>query len=383
MASRGTHQPEGEHRLIGQTLSLQSLSKSFGKVRAVENVSFDIEAGEFVSVLGPSGSGKTTLLTMIAGFERPSGGLISIGGRDVTAVAPNRRNIGMVFQKYALFPHMTVLQNVAFPLRMRGMARPAVQARVSQTLDLVQLARYGDRYPSQLSGGQQQRVAVARALVFEPPVLLMDEPLGALDRNLRQSMQLEIKRLQEKLGATVLYVTHDQDEALTMSDRVAIMADGALVQIGAPAEIYGQPRSPFVADFIGKMNFMDGEYQGEDAGVCKVRLSPVTAVTAPLPCDEELKRIRQHRSVKLAIRPERLSFVEPGAQSALPGRVEATIFVGAFHLYLVRLETRGNPLVQVQLAASSPSPLVEAGKPVALAADTDAFHVFASAEGVA
>lgn len=364
--------------MIGQKLSLQGLNKSFSQAVAVSDVSFEVEAGEFVSVLGPSGSGKTTLLTMIAGFESPTTGRISIGGRDITAVAPNHRNIGMIFQRYALFPHMTVEQNIAFPLRMRSLARPAIARRVQRMLDLVQLAKFGDRYPSQLSGGQQQRVAVARALVFEPPVLLMDEPLGALDKNLRQSMQLEIKKLQSELGVTVIYVTHDQDEALTMSDRVAIMAGGTLVQIGEPADIYNRPRSPFVADFVGKMNFIDGECQAWDAEDCHIRLSSSTSIAVPARDPDDRNRIRRGQPVNLAIRPERLSFTGRGSPGAMPGRIEDRIFLGSTHLYLVRLETRGKPLVQVELPGSRQDGLAAIGDGVALTAERDAFLVFAS-----
>jgi mannopine transport system ATP-binding protein len=362
--------------LIGETLSLQGLKKNFGDAVAVDDVSFDIDAGEFVSILGPSGSGKTTLLMMIAGFESPNAGVISLGGRDITCLAPNRRNIGMVFQKYALFPHMTVRQNVAFPLRMRGIAKMAITDRVKDALDLVQLNVFGDRFPNQLSGGQQQRVAVARALVFEPPLLLMDEPLGALDKNLREAMQLEIKRLQKSLGATVVYVTHDQDEALTMSDRVAVMAGGSLVQIGQPTELYGRPKSPFVADFIGKMNFIEGEYLGHEADACLIRLSETVIVTAPLPGTEDLQRFQKDRSVRLAVRPERLSLAEPGSPGALQGCVEANIFVGSFQLYLVRLETRGRPLVHVQVPAGGSAVLSEVGATVGLRAEKEALHVF-------
>lgn len=360
--------------MIGQTLFLGGLSKRFGQSVAVRDMSLDIAAGEFVSVLGPSGSGKTTLLTMIAGFESPTSGQIAIGGRDVTRVAPNHRNIGMVFQKYALFPHMTVEQNIAFPLRMRGADRTSISKRVKRVLDLVHLDSLAARYPAQLSGGQQQRVAVARALVFEPPVLLMDEPLGALDKNLRESMQLEIKKLQAQLGATVVYVTHDQDEALTMSDRVAVMADGKLAQLGAPAEIYDRPQTPFVADFIGKMNFMSGEYLGEKDGTCRIRISADVTVAAPAP---STKTLQKGDVVSLAVRPERLSFVEPSSPCAIPGRIEADIFVGASHLYLMRLETYDEPLVQVQMPAFARSGPKHGTAGVAIAAEENAFHVFA------
>jgi mannopine transport system ATP-binding protein len=366
--------------LIGETLSLHCLSKRFGRTVAVEDVSFNIAAGEFVSVLGPSGSGKTTLLTMIAGFEAPSSGQISIGGRDITAAAPNRRNIGMVFQKYALFPHMTVHQNVAFPLRMRRLDRLAIKDRVRRILDLVQLVGFDHRYPSQLSGGQQQRVAVARALVCEPPVLLMDEPLGALDKNLREAMQLEIKRIQSKLGATVVYVTHDQDEAMTLSDRVAVMSGGTLVQLGSPADIYHRPRSPFVAQFVGKMNFIDGECQRDEAGTCQIRISDRITVAAPSPSLDVAGRLQRGRAVKLAVRPESLSFAQPDSATAIPGHIDAEIFVGAFRLYLVRLATIGQPIVQIQLPASTSVGPFRRGERVDLYAAKEDFHVFAAPE---
>ena len=366
--------------MIGETLTLQSLSKRFGRTVAVEDVSFDIAPGEFVSVLGPSGSGKTTLLTMIAGFEAPSSGQISIGGRDITAAAPNRRNIGMVFQKYALFPHMTVHQNVAFPLRMRRFDRPAIKDRVRRILDLVQLVGFDDRYPNQLSGGQQQRVAVARALVCEPPVLLMDEPLGALDKNLREAMQLEIKRIQSKLGATVVYVTHDQDEAMTLSDRVAVMSGGTLVQLGSPVEIYHRPQSPFVAQFVGKMNFIDGECQRDEAGTCHIRISDSITVAASSPSSDGAGRLQQGQRVKLAVRPESLSFAQPDSATAIPGHIDAEIFVGAFRLYLVRLATIGQPIVQIQLPASTSVGPFRRGESVGLYAAKEDFHVFAAPE---
>lgn len=220
--------------MIGAPVFIDRIGKVYGSQTAVGAVTLDVPAGEFLSILGPSGSGKTTLLTMIAGFESPSAGRIIIDGRDVTAVSPDRRNIGMVFQRYALFPHLTVAENIAFPLKMRGVRKDLRAERVGRALDLVQLPDYAKRYPHELSGGQQQRVAVARAIVFEPPVLLMDEPLGALDKKLRESMQIEIKQLQRRLGATVIYVTHDQEEALTMSDRIAVMAKGQLAQLGTP-----------------------------------------------------------------------------------------------------------------------------------------------------
>ncbi|TKT75660.1 ABC transporter ATP-binding protein [Aquamicrobium sp. LC103] len=365
--------------MIGQVLALQKLRKRYNDAVAVDNVSLEIQAGEFVSILGPSGSGKTTLLAMIAGFERPCEGSISIGARDVTALAPNHRNIGMVFQKYALFPHLTVGQNIAFPLQMRGLKRTLIADRIKRSLELVQLGEYERRYPHELSGGQQQRVAVARATVFEPPVLLMDEPLGALDKKLRETMQLEISRLQKRLGATVVYVTHDQDEALTMSDRVAVMSKGNLVQIGEPVELYQRPQSAFVADFIGKMNFIDVEYLADRHDACTVRLNETVTLSVPRLGANERARVTKGDLVRLAVRPERLSIVETEATDTIQGIVESSVFVGSFQLVLVRINARGNPVMQVQVPISSSTPFVRVGENVGVAAKKDAFHVFAPA----
>ncbi|MGI8311998.1 ABC transporter ATP-binding protein [Saccharopolyspora hattusasensis] len=236
------------------SVSLRGLTKEYAGARAVDGIDLDIPAGEFFTLLGPSGCGKTTTLMMLAGFVQPSGGGVLIDGRDVANVPPTHRDIGMVFQNYALFPHLTVFQNLAFPLEMRRLRRPEIARRVSEALKLVRLEQWADSYPGQLSGGQQQRVAVARAVVFNPPVLLMDEPLGALDRKLRMQLQLQIRSLQRELGLTVVYVTHDQDEAMSMSDRVAIMRQGRIEQVGTPAELYETPVSIFVADFLGDNN---------------------------------------------------------------------------------------------------------------------------------
>ena len=254
-------------------LVLRDLRKSFGSAVAVDGIDLEVRRGEFVTLLGPSGSGKTTTLRMVAGFMSPSGGSIEIDGSDMTRVPPYRRDVGMVFQNYALFPHMTAAQNVAFPLRMRGQPRAEIDRRVADALDLVKLGDLGDRYPRQLSGGQQQRIALARAVVFEPRVLLMDEPLGALDRKLRESLQLEIIRVSRQLGATVLYVTHDQEEALVMSDRIAIFSDGRIEQLGSGEDLYDRPASLFVADFIGESNILRGRYEvdGADGGVDDTR----------------------------------------------------------------------------------------------------------------
>lgn len=364
--------------VIGNTLSLEGIEKHFDGSPAVREISFKVEAGEFLSVLGPSGSGKTTVLSMIAGFERPTRGSISIGGRDVTLVPPNRRNIGMVFQKYALFPHLTVSQNIAFPLKMRGkLSRREIADRVARILDTVHLGNYAGRYPHELSGGQQQRVALARALVFEPPVILMDEPLGALDKKLREAMQFEIKRLHERLGATVVYVTHDQDEALTMSDRVAVMFDGNIEQVGTPLDLYRKPASERVADFIGRMNFLDGHRGRDHTGQPCIRISDAPALPEggvstraghDGPADDQ---------VRLAIRPERVTLARRGEGGglALPGIVETSVFIGSCHIFLVRLPGHGDKTIQVQATVSGSVPF-QRNENVDVLVDESAMHVF-------
>jgi putative spermidine/putrescine transport system ATP-binding protein len=239
-------------------LDVERVTKRFGTVTAVADVSLSVAAGEFLTILGPSGSGKTTLLKLIAGFEMPDLGAIRIDADDVTAVDPGRRNIGMVFQNYALFPHLDVARNVGYPLAMRKIAKAEIARRVAEALAMVELAGFGDRKPSQLSGGQQQRVALARATVFHPRLLLLDEPFGALDRKLREQMQLEVRRLQRRLGLTTIFITHDQEEALVMSDRIAVMDKGRVQQIGEPHEIYEAPANAFVAGFVGESNFLTG-----------------------------------------------------------------------------------------------------------------------------
>ena len=241
----------------GRRLELIGVCKRYESgPEVVKDVSFTLEPGEFLTLLGPSGSGKTTTLMMVAGFELPSAGEIRVDERDVSTLSPDRRNFGVVFQGYALFPHMTVEENVAFPMKMRGLARSECTRRAREMLDKVGLADFSDRKPRALSGGQQQRVALARALVFEPDALLLDEPLGALDRRLREAMQIEIKELQKRIGISILFVTHDQDEAMMMSDRIAVMNKGRIVQIGSPAEVYQHPRSAFVASFLGETNLI-------------------------------------------------------------------------------------------------------------------------------
>jgi putative spermidine/putrescine transport system ATP-binding protein len=258
-------------------LRLRDVIKSYdGKTNAVDGVAIAIERGEFVTFLGPSGSGKTTTLMMIAGFEHPTRGTIELAGENLTERKPYQRNIGMVFQNYALFPHMTALKNVIFPLRMRHFPRDEVEGRARKMLDLVGLARFADRYPRELSGGQQQRVALARGLVFNPDVLLLDEPLGALDKNLREQMQVEIKRIHREVGITMIYVTHDQTEAMTMSDRVAVFRDGRIEQLASPLEVYDRPVNRFVGEFIGDSNFFAGRADRARPGVIELdKIGPV------------------------------------------------------------------------------------------------------------
>ncbi|MPZ33452.1 MAG: ATP-binding cassette domain-containing protein [Rhodospirillales bacterium] len=284
--------------MTSATIRLDDVTKTFdGRVLAVDGVTLDIAAGEFFSLLGPSGCGKTTSLRMIAGFERPDSGRVHVAGQDITDVAVHKRDMGMVFQSYALFPHRTVAENVAFGLRMREVPKPDIERRVKAALAQVALTGLEERKPGQLSGGQQQRVALARALVVEPPVLLCDEPLGALDRKLRQQMQFELKELQKRLGVTLVFVTHDQEEALAMSDRIAVMNHGKVEQVGAPTEIYERPRTRFVADFIGEINIL-----------------------------EEGGRAR-------ALRPEKIRLVSDGAR--VSGTVETANFLGGSTLLRV------------------------------------------------
>jgi putative spermidine/putrescine transport system ATP-binding protein len=277
-------------------LRLRNLVKSYDeKTAAVDDVSIDIERGEFLTLLGPSGSGKTTTLLMIAGFEVPTSGAIELAGDDLVAMRPYQRNIGMVFQSYALFPHMTAWKNVVFPLKMRRFPRHEMKARADRMLDRVGLRQLADRYPRELSGGQQQRVALARGLVFNPDVLLLDEPLGALDKNLREQMQLEIKRIHRELGITMVYVTHDQTEAMTMSDRIAVFRDGKLEQTGSPLDVYHRPINRFVGEFIGESNFFAGRINSSDcvelSGIGPVRV----AQTSKPPAGEVLVMIRPER----------------------------------------------------------------------------------------
>jgi putative spermidine/putrescine transport system ATP-binding protein/spermidine/putrescine transport system ATP-binding protein len=306
---------------------LDSVTKDYGAVRAVDAVSLAIERGTIYSLLGPSGCGKTTTLRLIAGFEQPSAGDVLIRGARVNDVPPYKRDISIVFQSYALFPHLTVGDNVAFGLRMRRVPRAERGKAVAEALNMVKLSGYAERYPRQLSGGQQQRVALARAIVIRPAVLLLDEPLGALDKMLREEMQVELRQLQQRLGITAVFVTHDQEEALTLSDRVAVMRNGRLEQVGAPREIYERPRTEFVAGFLGASNFFDGRVVGRRDGVAEidVRGWRVQARDEGAAAGE---------SVRIAVRPERTWIGNPG-QFAQAARVREIIYRGqSTHYYL-------------------------------------------------
>jgi putative spermidine/putrescine transport system ATP-binding protein len=308
---------------------ISGLAKSYGSVRAIDHVSLSVELGEFVTLLGPSGSGKTTLLMMIAGFVRPDAGSILVGGQDIVRLPPHKRNVGMVFQNYALFPHMSVGENIAYPLRLRRVAKAEARERVAQALELVRLEGYEERRVDQLSGGQRQRVALARAVVFEPRILLMDEPLSALDKQLRERMQIEIRHLHDNLGTTTVAVTHDQREALTMSDRVAVLHQGRLMQFASPRELYERPDSRFVAEFIGESSFLPVEIDGRTA-----RYRGQALKLAELP-EAGTGRLR------LLIRPEKLEFVRDGHDAGdvnrFEGRLVDAVFQGESVLMTIRL----------------------------------------------
>jgi putative spermidine/putrescine transport system ATP-binding protein len=319
-----------------------------GVARIVDNLNLDIRRGEFLTLLGPSGSGKTTTLMLLAGFETPTSGEILLDGKPLSRVPPHQRDIGMVFQNYALFPHMSVAENIGFPLSVRGIASAERTGRIERALDMVQLAGFGARRPAQLSGGQQQRVAVARALVFEPKLILMDEPLGALDKYLREQMQLEIRRLHQRLGVTMVYVTHDQSEALTLSDRIAVFHRGRIEQLDTPEQIYEHPRNAFVARFIGENNRLAGRLEAVADGRCTVHVAAGNA------CIEGTlaEPIGQGGAVSVSLRPERVQIrpaghtidAHPGCRLAgalreviyLGDHVRARVAIGAHEDFMVK-----------------------------------------------
>ncbi|HZD17038.1 MAG TPA: ABC transporter ATP-binding protein [Actinomycetota bacterium] len=343
-------QPEAriEERLTprepGVAVRLDGVRKLFGDVRAVDGISLEVREGEFFSMLGPSGSGKTTCLRLIAGFEVPTEGRVLLGGEDVTDLAPHQRDVNTVFQDYALFPHMTVRGNVEYGLKVKKVPREERDMRVAEALAMVRLEQLGDRRPVQLSGGQRQRVALARALVNRPKVLLLDEPLGALDLKLRQAMQLELKQIQQRVGLTFIYVTHDQEEALTMSDRLAVFDHGRIEQVGTPAEVYERPATAFVAGFVGTSNVLSGDVARQIAG-------------SPAP---------------FTIRPEKIRIGDPGAvaghqECTATGHVREVVYIGALTKYIVSLDVGGELVVfQQNLTTSSMEALQVKGSAVRL-----------------
>ena len=322
-------------------LRLEAVSKRYGEVQALRPLTLDVAPGELLALLGPSGCGKTTTLRIIAGFEMPETGSVLIGGRDVTDLPPNRRALGMVFQSYSLFPHMSVGENVAFGLKMRGVSSVDRAGRVRRMLDLVRLSGYEDRTVHQLSGGQQQRVALARALVTDPTILLLDEPLGALDKNLRERMQFELREIQRRLGITSILVTHDQEEALTMSDRVAVMKDGEIVQIGTPSEVYGRPRTRFVSEFLGTANILSGLIgRGAQAGAWTVRLD--AGGVAEVGAEPDFQAT-EGRRVLVAVRPEHVRLGAP-AGTGIVGHVRDVVFRGSYVAYEIDVPGQDEPV---------------------------------------
>jgi spermidine/putrescine transport system ATP-binding protein len=346
--------------VAGGVVSLVGLEKKFGSFTAVDGIDLEIPAGEFFSMLGPSGCGKTTTLRMIAGFEHPTSGEVMLDGEDVTDMSPSRRPVHTVFQSYALFPHLRVFDNVAFGLRRQGVARGEVRTRVGEALELVQLVGFEKRKPGQLSGGQQQRVALARALVLHPSVLLLDEPLGALDAKLRRQLQVELKLLQEQVGITFVYVTHDQEEALTMSDRIAVMNRGRVEQCDEPLRVYEEPATAFVADFLGVSNLMDATVTtGSTSGAC-VRLDHGIEVEA------QAGDLVARGPVKVVIRPERVRIEPAGADgpNRVPGMIQRTVYLGSGQQVSIVLASGQSVVALVQNSADESAETLRTGTPV-------------------
>ena len=334
-----------------EKLELRSVTKRYGSFVALEDVSVDIDAGEFMTLLGPSGSGKTTMLMTIAGFVEPSAGDVTLDGTQITHLPPERRNFGVVFQGYALFPHMRVWDNVGYPLRVRGMNKAEAETKIRNALDLIRLSHLAERYPKQLSGGQQQRVALARSLVFSPELLLLDEPLSALDRALRKDMQRELKDLHERVGTTFIYVTHDQEEALSMSDRIAILRNGRIEQLGTPQDLYENPKSIFIANFLGKSNFLPARIvHSNGTGT----IYEVGGFEFNLKCN---KTLESGGEISIALRPERLSLY--GDENAapfnrIPGRIKKVSYFGQLYEVVVETDVAGEILVTADLGHEQP-----------------------------
>ncbi len=352
-------------------VELHGITKRFGSVTAVDDVSLHVRSGEFFSLLGESGCGKTTTLRLIAGLEQPTAGRVVLDGIDMTSTPPHKRRVNTVFQSYALFPHLSVFDNVAFGLRRRRTPKPELRTRVEDILHVVDLDGLDKRMPSQLSGGQQQRVALARALVLDPAVLLLDEPLGALDAKLRKRLQLELKSLQERVGVTFVYVTHDQEEALTMSDRIAVMSDGRIEQVATPKEIYEEPETVFVADFLGVSNLMTASAVASENGSLRVRTGTFELLV-------QRGDLRARGEVKIVIRPERVLVMPFGAEgeNRLPGMVERVVYLGSAEQLVVRLAT--GDTVQALLPNDGAPPRFAQGTPVHVHLPPDSLRVLSA-----
>jgi putrescine transport system ATP-binding protein len=320
-------------------IRFENVTKRFGETVAVDSLSLDIFQGEFFCLLGPSGCGKSTLMRMLAGFEEPSAGRISLAGQDLAGVPPYRRPVNMMFQSYALFPHMSVERNIAFGLKQDRLSKEEIAERVGEMLRMVQLEKLAKRYPDQLSGGQRQRVALARALAKRPKLLLLDEPLAALDKKLREETQFELMDIQHELGMTFIVVTHDQEEAMTMADRIAVMDHGRIVQVATPGEIYEQPKTRFIAEFVGDVNILEGKVAGQESGLWRVRSA---SADAPLTIDDPDEVLHEGQDVAIAVRPEKMAIHRappPGAANVLAGEVWDIAYLGDWTVYHVKLDS--------------------------------------------
>jgi spermidine/putrescine transport system ATP-binding protein len=336
---------------------LENVSKSFKDMNAVDNLSLTVKEGEFFSLLGPSGCGKTTTLRMIGGFEDPSEGKIQLGGKEVSNLPPYKRDVNTVFQSYALFPHLSIQENIAYGLKRKKVAKDEIGPRVDEMIKLVDLEGYGDRRPNQLSGGQQQRVALARALVNRPQLLLLDEPLGALDLKLRKQMQIELKRIQSEVGITFIYVTHDQEEAMTMSDRLAVMNAGKMEQVGAPQEVYELPATEFVASFLGASNLLNGEVETSNGQLSKIRLRSGDVLTVP---SERLPV--KTGAVRIGVRPEKLTIKRaddqppPGDDNSIQATVVVSTYTGVGTTYECRTDDGAKIVAYLQNISTASTP---------------------------
>jgi len=359
-------------------LSIQGIKKTYGAVTAVHDVSMEIAEGEFMTFLGPSGSGKSTTLYILAGFQDPSAGDIVLNGKSLLGTPSHQRNIGMVFQRYTLFPHLSVSENVAFPLRVRKVDKAEIAERVNAALKLVRLDGFAERMPAAMSGGQQQRVALARALVYNPPLLLMDEPLSALDKKLREEIQLEIRRIHQQTGVTILYVTHDQEEALRLSDRIALFNQGSIEQIGSGQELYAHPATRFVADFIGDSNFIETDVLAVHGGKARVRL-PGGSVIENVPAHSG-GDMRTGTQASLLLRPERLSLSHTAVEGMLPVSVQDVTFLGNTVEVATQTETGAPLTVRLPYGHASISHLAE-HQHAWLGFDSASAHVFSNPPG--